>query len=251
MAESCKSKKAADIFERECDEHFRNICESGAQEVSGSPAAANEVNRLSETSDMDDIDEDTTPITLNATVSKPTAKKKKQQKPPAHYLTPTAASKAMRRDKSPRAATGVGGMSVQMIPSMATTNPKTMSMLRTEPVWIEDLPINELKLTFSHFQTSFSEFIILSEITTIILWDMGIVLKSASKMPPKRSQTERAYSDLTLSEEELEMTDLGVFESEEFSHLHMNTSDHDIKTPQVPEPCEADVSFASSTGDGR
>ena len=47
------------------------------------------------------------------------------------------------------------------------------------------------------------------------------------------------------------MTDQGVFESEEFSHLHMNTSDHDIKTPEVPEKCEADVSFASSNGDGR
>ena len=77
MAESSTSKKAADIFERECEEHFRNICESGAQEVSGSLAAANEVSRLSETSGMDDVDEDTTPITLNATASKPTAKKKK------------------------------------------------------------------------------------------------------------------------------------------------------------------------------
>ena len=79
----------------------------------------NEASRLSETSGMDDVDEETAPITMNATVTKPVAKKKKQSKPPPHYLTPTAASKAMRRDKSPRAATGKGGMSVQMIPSMA------------------------------------------------------------------------------------------------------------------------------------
>ena len=34
------------------------------------------------------------------TATKPT-KKKKKVKPKAHYLAPTAASKAMRRDKSP------------------------------------------------------------------------------------------------------------------------------------------------------
>ena len=55
--------------------------------------------RPSESSDMN-VDEGTAPISMPINTAKP-AKKKKKTKPKAHYLAPTAASKAMRRDKSP------------------------------------------------------------------------------------------------------------------------------------------------------
>ena len=52
---------------------------------------------------MGDVDESTTPISMPLSSTKPAQKKKKKKRVPANYLAPTAASKAMKRDKSPLA----------------------------------------------------------------------------------------------------------------------------------------------------
>ena len=52
---------------------------------------------------MGDGDESTTPISMPLSSTKPAQKKKKKKKVPANYLAPTAASRAMKRDKSPLA----------------------------------------------------------------------------------------------------------------------------------------------------
>ena len=72
--------------------------------------------------------------------------------------------------------------------------------------WIEDLPVEQLKLFFPQFQQVYKEFIVLSELTTNILSSMGIFMKT--EKPRKRSDR-----ILELEEEgELEMTD-GLFQS--------------------------------------
>ena len=52
---------------------------------------------------MGTVDEGTTAITMPQIAARPIGKKKKKKKIAAHYLAPTAASKAMKRDKSPNA----------------------------------------------------------------------------------------------------------------------------------------------------
>ena len=72
--------------------------------------------------------------------------------------------------------------------------------------WIEDLPIEQLKLYFNQYRTAYKEFVVLSELTTIILQNMGIFLKTFVNR-------ERRKSDriLEIEEEgELEMTD-GIY----------------------------------------
>ena len=46
--------------------------------------------------------------------------------------------------------------------------------------YIEDIPINEMKLYFEHFKSTYVEFLSLSELTTEILQSMGIILKGLS-----------------------------------------------------------------------
>ena len=46
--------------------------------------------------------------------------------------------------------------------------------------YIEDIPINEMKLYFEQFKSTYVEFLSLSELTTEILQSMGIILKGLS-----------------------------------------------------------------------
>lgn len=181
---------------------------------------------------MGTVDEGTTAITMPQIAARPIGgKKKKKKKIAAHYLAPTAASKAMKRDKSPNANAKTVVRSAKS-PSNPSTSPsqqnsKTVKRLGTSPQmtsstsnraqsekddkestahWIEDLPIEQLKLYFNQYRTAYKEFVVLSEMTTIILQDMGIFLKTFTR-------TERRKSDriLELEEEgELEMTD-GIY----------------------------------------
>ena len=57
-----------------------------------------------------------------------------------------------------------------------SANSNTMG--RSQVQWIEDLPIEELKLFFDSFRQSHDEFVALSELTTEILMSMGIILRS-------------------------------------------------------------------------
>lgn len=114
------NRASAQAFEIECQAHFRNICESVAPEFDSNEeldegtynaelgqnitVGLGDNPRQSESSDMGNVDEATTAITMPAITQRPAGKKKKKKKVAAHYLAPTAASKAMKRDKSPNAA---------------------------------------------------------------------------------------------------------------------------------------------------
>jgi len=88
-------------------------------------------------------------------------------------------------------------------------------------MWIEDLPLDQLKLFFTHYRTTYKEFIILSEMTTTILQDMGIFLKTFTR---KRSDRKPAHFMDFEEEGELEMSDQGVYEEngDQVDELHMN-----------------------------
>ena len=163
---------------------------------------------------MGDVDESTTPISMPLSSTKPAQKKKKKKRVPANYLAPTAASKAMKRDKSPLAGKTVNKQNSQANgPSSrfdnspnnrfeTSPNTRVMTISPQQPStnfyrsdsqestglsshWIEDLPIEQLKLFFPQFQQVFKEFIVLSELTTNILSSMGIFMKT--EKPRKRS----------------------------------------------------------------
>ena len=105
-----------------------------------------------------------------------------------HYLMGTANSRAKKVNKQPsndtkkkthrRGASPFDGNKDSMVDK---ANENTL--------WIEELPINQLRLEYNHFRVAYKEFRVLNELTVIILQDMGIFLKA----PPKNK-----YSDLDL-----------------------------------------------------
>ena len=159
----------------ECGEHFRNICESVAQEYDNENETfttelgkeitidLNRDPRQSESSMMGDVDESTTPISMPLSTTMPTQKKKKKKRIPPSYLAPTAASKAMKRDKSPLAGKTLISQkepnvneSKNRFETSPSTRAKTITphqpgsnFYRTESAessglssqWIEDLPL--------------------------------------------------------------------------------------------------------------
>ena len=44
--------------------------------------------------------------------------------------------------------------------------------------WIEDLPIDDMKLYYDNFKQYHDEFVALADLTTEILMSMGIILRS-------------------------------------------------------------------------
>jgi len=44
--------------------------------------------------------------------------------------------------------------------------------------WIEDLPIEELELSFDNFEQYYDEFVVFHDLTTAILASKGIILRS-------------------------------------------------------------------------
>ena len=169
------------------------------------------------------------PISMPQTTQGHSIKKKKKKKVAAHYLAPTAASKAMKRDKSPNSQ-----KTVKKSPSYPKLSPNAKTLKRSETQettgsqWIEDLPIEQLKLFFTQYRNAYGEFVVLSELTTIILQDMGIFLKTFTRVQRKSDRM------LEIEEEgELEMTD-GIYQSrEQFDQLEINdTSTYEANSPR-------------------
>ena len=94
-------------------------------------------------------------------------KVKKMRKTP-HYLTSTANTRAKRQTKFSNRA--------------SPTNTKKSAMAKTEEpkskmtLWIEDLPIEELKLEYNHFKVAYKEYIVLHELTILALKEHGIFI---------------------------------------------------------------------------
>lgn len=98
------------MVQEEIEEHFRNICESCSpiidnikevEDGSSSPKFANGTNG-NEVDDEDLIgDLGNTSLEEGKRASRPIVKTKPKPRPVPHYLTGTAASRAMERPKSP------------------------------------------------------------------------------------------------------------------------------------------------------
>ena len=54
----------------------------------------------------------------------------------------------------------------------------SMPLTKMSTQWIEDLPIDEMKLFFDNFKQYHDEFVALADLTTEILMSMGIILRS-------------------------------------------------------------------------
>ena len=93
--------------------------------------------------------------------------------------------------------------------------------------WIEDLPLEQLKLFFPQFQQVYKEFIVLSEMTTNILASMGQFIMT--EKPRRRSDRIPELAE----EDEQEMTD-GIFQSQEqLEHLRMDDqSTYEANSPR-------------------
>ena len=60
---------------------------------------------------------------------------------------------------------------------MATDQPRQTSPRASPQQYIEDLPVEKLKLYFSHFSNSYKEYQALYELTILILQSKGLLLK--------------------------------------------------------------------------
>ena len=89
------------MVQEEIEEHFRNICESCSPIIDGtsSPKFANGTNGNEEEEDL--IGDLGNTSIEEGKRAKPVVKTKPKPKPVPHYLTGTAASRAMERPKSP------------------------------------------------------------------------------------------------------------------------------------------------------
>ena len=76
--------------------------------------------------------------------------------------------------------------------------------------WIEDLPIDEMKLYFDSFKQMYKEFDALSELTQAILQSMGIILKGLSS-PRTQGKITNRFSEF--DDDEAEMEEEGVYSS--------------------------------------
>lgn len=63
---------------------------------------------------------------------------------------------------------------------------QTQAANKGQQLWIEDLPLENLKLDYQLFKVTYKEFIILTELTILILEQMGIFLKQLTQ--PKNTQ---------------------------------------------------------------
>lgn len=79
--------------------------------------------------------------------------------------------------------------------------------------WIEDIPIQDMKLYFDSFKQMYKEFDALSELTLAILQSMGIILKGLSS-PTRRTQGKitNRFTEFD-DEDEQEMEEEGVYSS--------------------------------------
>ena len=157
--------------------------------------------------------------------------KKLKKRPTPHYLASTTASKAMRRPKSNLSNTtqqqqrGINSVPLSMTKPTNPTNMAQTIVAANQPVetsplassssqWIEDIPIEDMKLYFDHFKSNYQEFQALYELTHSILQSMGIVpLKSLVSSNNERCtggiQTNR-FTEFD-DDEEQEMMEEGVF----------------------------------------
>ena len=205
----------------ELEEHFRNICESCSpvfdtndtnDHDSSSPKFANK-----------DIDEDllcdlgNNSLDEGTTVKPmPTPTKKLKQKPePSSYRGKTA-SRAMQRPKSPMNTMQQKTGGPQPVPSiMGKKSPSspllgnTVPMPSTSPQWIEDIPVEDMKLYFDNFKQCYAEFDILTDLVREVLASMGIIFRRLSSKGHGGVHTNR-FSEFD-DQEEQEMDDEGVY----------------------------------------
>ena len=100
-------------------------------------------------------------------------KKLKMRTTKPHYLTGTANSRAKKVTKSPMATK----RATSPMNTKKTKSPMSKTKQPKPSVWIEELPMDELKLEYNHFRNAYKEFRVLSELTITVLQDMGIFLK--------------------------------------------------------------------------
>lgn len=183
----------------EIEEHFRNIVEScspileNTADDQSSPkfkAAGGEDDDLLGDLGNSSLDEGKTAKPM------PVKAKKLKVRPTPHYLTGTAASRAMQRPKSPFLKAGAGnkrlGKNTVAFGSSGGPNQVPMTMNKKNPTsqlanttgpsqtlaqWIEDIPVEEMKLYYENFRSTYLEFLALSELTNLVLQSMGIILK--------------------------------------------------------------------------
>ena len=109
---------------------------------------------------------------------------------------------------------------------------------KTETVsqWIEELPIEELKLEYNHFRVAYKEFKVLNELTVTVLQDMGIFLKQAPKIS-KNSLLVDYDEEYDNEDKEQEMTD-GIYDNQDDEVVDVNNSNiqYDQYTPRGLSP---------------
>ena len=123
---------------------------------------------------------------------------KLKEKPKPSYLRGTAASRAMQRPKSNMLTANpvMKNRGINAAPMSLTKKAPTSPMNQTTGVpelssplgrstseWIEDIPIDEMKLDFESFKANYQEFAALSDLTTAILQQKGVICRELS--PPK------------------------------------------------------------------
>lgn len=220
----------------EIEEHFRNIVESCSPILeNGNDDQASPRFKPASGDDDDLLGDLGNTSTDEGKTAKPVAVKAKKLKvrPTPHYLTGTAASRAMQRPKSPFLKAGAGkqklgkntvggpnqvplsmGKKTPTSPMANTAGPKTPTSAfdrQSTAQWIEDIPVEEMKLYYESFRSTYMEFLALSELTNLVLQSMGIILKGLRSGQTSGIQANRfnEFSD----DEEQQMEEDGVYSS--------------------------------------
>ena len=93
-----------------------------------------------------------------------------------HYLMGTANSRAKTVKKSPTPARRTKSpMNTKKSPM--NKSPMSKTAQPKESLWIEELPMSELKLEYNHYRNIYREYRVMFELTITVLKDMGIFLK--------------------------------------------------------------------------
>ena len=106
-----------------------------------------------------------------------------------------------------------------------TKSPMSKTKQPKPSVWIEELPMDELKLEYNHFRNAYKEFRVLSELTITVLQDMGIFLKPLLRNTTGQMMNEfNEFDDSDDSGMEQAMSD-GIFQdgTEEYAKMVDNS----------------------------
>ena len=119
---------------------------------------------------------------------------------------------------------------------------------RSGSQWIEDLPISEMKLYFDNFRQIYSEFQVLSELTTKILASMGIILRPLNAGPGRNGVHTSRFNEFDEEDEEQEMDDEGIYSSTNVLSMHVGDDSTILPSPRVkPGSNPAEISPSPDT----